>query len=211
MQNCRILLPNPEIEKYIKLNYFEKFPKRYLKKNEICFPCNDRILIVIKGKIKIVTYKNDKEITLYYLNKNNIAFCSEENIIKAKEESELYFIPIKECINYIDNINLYNLILKEITDKIKIERDLIHDLAFTTCSQRAINFLTTTAEKIGKKTAKGIEVKLNCSIDEFANFLGTTRQTLSTFINMLIKKNLLEKDHKTFIIKDIEGLKNFKF
>jgi hypothetical protein len=64
MENCRILLPNPEIEKYIKLNYFDKFPKRYLKKNEICFPCNDRIFIVIKGKIKLVTYKNEKEITL---------------------------------------------------------------------------------------------------------------------------------------------------
>jgi CRP-like cAMP-binding protein len=210
MENCRILLPNQEVEKYIKLNYFEKFPKRYLKKNEICFPCNDRILFVKKGKIKIITYKNEKEITLYYLNKNNIAFCSEENVIKAKEKSELYFIPINEIGNYIDNINLYNLILKEITEKNKIERELIHDLAFTTCSERAINFLITTADKIGKKTEKGIEVELNCSIDEFANFLGTTRQTLSTFINILIKKNLLEKHHKVFIIKDIDSLRNFK-
>jgi predicted lactoylglutathione lyase len=49
---------------------------------------------------------------------------------------------------------LYNLILKEITEKNKIERELIHDLAFTTCSERAVNFLITTAEKIGKKPKK---------------------------------------------------------
>jgi hypothetical protein len=37
MENCRILLPNQEVKKYIKLNYFEKFPKRYLKKMRYVF------------------------------------------------------------------------------------------------------------------------------------------------------------------------------
>ena len=208
MEKCRILTNNIKVKKIIET--IEGAPKRYLKKNEICFPHNDRIIIVTKGKIKITIYNDNKEITLYYLTKNNIAFCSEENIIKAKEESEFYFIPINKLEKFIENTYLCNTLLKIILENIKIERNLIKDLAFKSCSQRAIEFLYSVTNDIGKKTPDGIKIELNCSINEFATFLGTSRQTLSTFLNILIKNNILEKRKKAFLIKDLEALKNFK-
>ncbi|WP_024791386.1 Crp/Fnr family transcriptional regulator [Lebetimonas sp. JS032] len=212
MPNCRILIESKDIEKILKSDYFDNIPKRYLKKNEICFPNSERILIIKKGKIKVTYYNNEKEITLYYLCKNNMAYCNQNNIIKAKENSEFYFLKADEYYELFKDPNFCNLLLNSLTKNINIERELIFDLAFKTCSQRAIEFLTSAAIAAGEKTPKGLKINLNCTIDEFATFLGTSRQTLSMFLNMLIKNNIMEKKgQKTFFIKDIKALRNFKF
>ena len=207
MNCCRFLIENiiPKEIDIEKLN----LPKKSLKKGEIYYFDKKHLIIVKNGKIKVSLYENDNEFILYFLTTHNICLCFEDNVIEALEDSEFYMINPENFYEIFNNPHFSNYILNALTHNLSIERNIIKDLAFKNFKQRTINFLIQTAENIGEKTKEGIKFTTKCNLEELANFLGTQRQTLSSFISELKKKNLVERKQNTFTIYDIEKLKKY--
>ena len=204
---CRFLIENIS-PKDIDLENLN-FPKKTLKKGEIFYLETKKLIIVKKGRIKISLYENENEFILYFLAKYNICLCFEDNVIEAVEDSEFYIISPENFHEIFNNPYFCNYILNAFSQNLKIERNIIKDLAFKNFKQRTINFLLQTANNIGKKTSEGIEFTTKCNLEELANFLGTQRQTLSSFLSELKKKKLIKKEKNTFVILDIDKLKEY--
>ncbi len=207
MDSCRFLIKNitPEILNSKNIN----FPKKHLKKGEIFYTDKTQLIIIKNGKIKISLYENNNEFILYFLTQNNICLCLEDNVIESIEESSFYIISPDKFPEIFSDPMFCNFVLNAFTKNLIVERSIIKDLVFKNFKQRTIHFLIQTAENIGKKTDKGIEFKIKCNLEELSHFLGTQRQTLSSFLTKMKKNNILLREHNKFIIFDLEKLKKY--
>ena len=207
MNCCRFLIENiiPEDIDFEKFN----LPKKALKKGEIYYFEKKTLIIIKNGRVKISLYEDEKEFILYFLTNYNICLCLDDNVLEAIEDSAFYIISPDNFHEIFNNPFFCNYILNAFSQNLILERDIIKNLAFKNFKQRTISFLIQTAENIGIKTDKGIEFTTKCNLEELANFLGTQRQTLSSFFTELKKKNLLHKEHNKFIILNLEKLKEY--
>ncbi len=207
MNCCRFLIENiiPEDIDIEKLN----IPKKTLKKGQIYYFEKKKLIIIKKGRVKISLYEDEKEFIIYFLTTYNICLCLDDNVLEAIEDSEFYIISPENFHEIFNNPLFCNYILNALSQNLLLERNIIKDLAFKNFKQRTINFLIQTAKNIGSKTDKGIEFTTKCNLEELANFLGTQRQTLSSFFTELKKKNLLTREHNNFVIFDLEKLKEY--
>ncbi|MNP78877.1 Global nitrogen regulator [compost metagenome] len=64
------------------------------------------------------------------------------------------------------------------------------------------------AEQHGQLSGQKIIIDLPMTHQEFANSIGTTRETANRLLNQLTKENLLEVDRKQIIIHDLQALKH---
>ncbi len=208
MHCCRILIENI-LPKEIDLDQL-KLPKKTLKKGELYYFNQKELIIIKKGKIKVSLYEDKNEFILYFLTKYNVCLCFEDIVLEAIEESQFYILSPEKFYKIFNNPLFCNYILNALTQNLTLERDIIKNLAFKTFKQRTINFLIQMAENIGTLTDNGIEFEIKCTIEELANFLGTQRQTLSSFLSELKRKNLIKKIQNKFIIKDIKKLKKYQ-
>jgi len=130
-------------------------------------------------------------------------------LIKAKENSKFYFLESHNFFKIFEDKDFLNLLLNSINNNIFIEREILKTLAFHNSFERIIQFFIDASESIGIKTINGIELNLQCTMEEIAKFLGISRQRLSNFINYLIENKIIKKNgYKKYLIKDLKKLKD---
>ncbi|MNC62819.1 Global nitrogen regulator [compost metagenome] len=72
---------------------------------------------------------------------------------------------------------------------------------------RVLSFLLMLAEQHGQQQADKIVINLPMTHQEFANSIGTTRETANRLLNQLAKDELLEVDRSRIIIHNLQALK----
>ncbi len=213
MNYCRI---NPE-----SFDITEILPKEDIKKmrfetfgkgSVLYYQDSIKLLIIKKGKAKVVFYDEGDAFTLYYLTKNNIFVLEENSVVEFLEDSEIYIINTKVFSKVFENVRFVNVILASMARSLETERKIIKTLVFNDCKRRVISFLVDVALSIGKKREDGILIDLTMSISEFADFIASKRQTVSLILNEFIKDDILQKiDSTKYIIKDINFLKKYLY
>lgn len=213
MNYCRInpesfdmskILPPEDIEKM----RFEEFGKGSI----LYYQDSIKLLIFKKGKAKVVFYDEGDAFTLYYLTKNNIFVLDENSVVEFLEDSEIYVINTKVFSKIFKNVEFVNMILASMARSLELERKIIKNLVFNDCKRRVISFLVDVALSVGKRREEGILIDLTMSVSEFADFIASKRQTISSILNELIKNNILQKvDSTRYIIKDINYLKKYLY
>ena len=76
--------------------------------------------------------------------------------------------------------------------------------------KRLVNFFLMHALHEGKQKGKAIEIQGFLTHKDIANFIGTSRQTVTTFLNEMETAEVIEFiGDKKIIIRDLEKLKSF--
>jgi len=211
MNCCRIKPESFDIKKILLPEEIDKMKlKSFYKGSILYYQDNIKLLIFKKGKAKVIFYENGDTFTLHYLVKNNIFVLEENSAIEFLEDSEVYILDAKTCLDLFKNVNFVNLILTSLVKNLEIEREIIKNLVFNDCKKRVVSFLVNVALNTGIKKNNGILIDLTMSISEFADFIASKRQTVSSILNELIKDGILCKlDSTKYIIKDINTLKKY--
>ena len=211
MNCCRIKPESFDIKKILLPEEIDKMKlKSFYKGSILYYQDNIKLLIFKKGKAKVIFYENGDTFTLHYLVKNNIFVLEENSAIEFLEDSEVYILDAKTCLDLFKNVNFVNLILISLVKSLEIEREIIKNLVFNDCKKRVISFLVDVALNTGVKYDNGILIDLTMSISELADFIASKRQTVSSILNELIKDGILHKlDSTKYIIKDINTLKKY--
>jgi len=185
--------------------------RKYLKKTIVCTPYDeeDRIFIVKKGRLRVFLSYEDREFTLALLEPGDIFSTHTRAFAEALDESVLLLGStgvFRQKVVESPEITL--VMVKVLGELLKNSITIIEDLAFKDTRQRLLDFLLSAAEERGKFHPKGIEVELGMSTEEIALLVGTTRQTISTLVNELIKSYIIEKSgRQSLVITDIDRLK----
>ena len=184
--------------------YFEEDTSRY-------------IYLIADGKVKIASYSSDgKEIIKAVLSKGEIfgemALIGQEKrrdfALSMDDDTTICPLTVAEMRDLMEhnkslNFKIYKLIGLRIE---KMERR-IESLVFKDARTRVVEYLRDIANEKGKKVGFETMVKNFLTHKDIANLTGTSRQTVTTILNELKDKNIINFDRKRILIRDMELLK----
>lgn len=198
----------------------ERHSFNYFKKNAfIYFPEEQarHIYMIAAGRVKIGHYTEEgKEVVKAILSTGEIfgelALTGEDrraDFAQAMDENTTVCpISIEDMQALMaDNKELSLKIYKLIGMRIrKLERK-IESLVFKDARTRIIDFLKDAAAWKGKKVGFETMIPTKLTHKDIANLTGTSRQTVTTILNELKDKNLINFDRRKILIRDLEKLK----
>jgi CRP/FNR family cyclic AMP-dependent transcriptional regulator len=173
------------------------------------------IYMIANGRVKIGHYlENGEEVLTAILTRGEIF----GELAMAGEEKRRDFAQVMEeaTICPLTTSELKDLMLadKELSFKIlkliglrimKLERKL-ERLVFKDARTRVIEFLKDAAAWKGKKVGFETMIQTHLTHKDIASLTGTSRQTVTTILNDLKEKNLINFNRKQILIRDLERL-----
>jgi CRP/FNR family transcriptional regulator, cyclic AMP receptor protein len=173
------------------------------------------IYMVVNGRVKIGHYlENGDEVLSAILTKGEIfgelAMAGEEkrkDFAQAMEEATICPLTTEELKDLMyENKELSFKILKLIGLRImKLERKL-ELLVFKDARTRIIEFLKDAAAWKGVKVGFETMIQTKLTHKDIAALTGTSRQTVTTILNDLKEKNLINFNRKQILIRDLDKL-----
>ena len=203
-----------------KTPYLEEkhIPGVYKKDDFIYFKdqSSENIYMVSSGRVKIGTYGPDgKEIVKAILTRGEVfgelALAGEEkrqDFAQAMDnDTHVCSMTIQDLQNLmVDNKELNLKILKIVGFRLRKMERKIESLVFKDARTRIVDFLKEMAEEKGQKVGFEMMIKNHLTHKDIASLTGTSRQTVTTVMNELREKNLINFDRRRILIRDLEKL-----
>ena len=176
-------------------------PGIYKKDQMIYFQdqSSENIYMVSNGRVKIGTYAPDgKEIVKAILTRGEVfgelALAGEN---KRQDFAQSMDNDTHVCVMKIDDLK----------DLMKENKRKIESLVFKDARTRIVDFLKETAMEKGQKVGFETMIKNHLTHKDIASLTGTSRQTVTTVLNELREKNLINFDRRRILIRDLDQLK----
>ncbi len=176
---------------------------------------SDQIYLVAEGRVKIGSYTEDgREVTKAILSAGEIfgelGLIGQEkrtDFAQALDDTTICPMDIhdmKELMahNKALNIKIYKLLGLRIK---KMERK-IESLVFKDSRTRIVEFLKDWATEKGRKVGFETMMKNYLTHKDIASLTGTSRQTVTTILNELKEKNIINFDRRRILVRDMEKL-----
>lgn len=198
----------------------ERHTFNYFKKDQfIYFPDEPAqyIYMIAEGRVRIGHYLDDgKEVVSAILGMGEIfgelALAGEE---KRRDFAQAMDDKTTVCPLSIEELKALMWENKELSFKMlklvglrlmKLERKL-ELLVFKDARTRVIEFIKDSAAWKGKKVGYETLVPTKLTHKDIAALTGTSRQTVTTILNELKDKNMINFDRKKILVRDLENLK----
>jgi CRP-like cAMP-binding protein len=191
----------------------------YKRDDYVYFPHEkaDSIYMIAQGRVKIGHYLEDgKEVVSSILTTGEIF----GELALAGEETRRQFAQVMDentsiCPLGIEELKQLMYGDRELSFKMlklvglrlmKLERKL-ELLVFKDARTRIIEFLKDAASWKGKKVGFETMIQTKLTHKDIAALTGTSRQTVTTILNELKEKNMINFDRRRILIRDIAQLK----
>ena len=190
----------------------------YKKDQFIYFPDEiaTHIYMISEGRVRIGHYLEDgKEAVSSILTTGEIfgelALAGEEkrrDFAQAMDNTIICPLSIEDLKELMyGNRELSFSLLKLVGLRLmKLERKL-ELLVFKDARTRIVEFLKDTASWKGKKVGFETLIPTKLTHKDIASLTGTSRQTVTTILNELKEKNLINFDRRRILIRDLQNLK----
>lgn len=197
----------------------DEHPMTKFKKDEFVYFTEDTsnyIYMIAEGRIKIGSYLDDgKEVVKAILSKGEIfgelALAGEE---KRNDFALVLDTPTIVCPMTLEDMQNLMAGNKQLSFKMlkliglrlrKVERKL-ESLVFKDARTRIVEFLRDEAKERGKKIGFETMIPNHLTHKDIAALTGTSRQTVTTTLNELRDKNIINFDRRKILIRDMELL-----
>jgi CRP/FNR family cyclic AMP-dependent transcriptional regulator len=125
-------------------------------------------------------------------------------------DTQLIAIPVRSFEQLLLNIPAISIkLMRAMSEKIKELQDKFQELTGNDVQDRGLLFLIKLAENYGTLRDGVVYINVPMTNQEFADTIGSTRETVNRFINQLRKENIIETNRNGYIIQDYEALKNW--
>ena len=197
----------------------EKHTFHHYRKNDFIYfedEPSDHIYLIANGRVKIGSYTEDgKEIVKAILSQGEIfgelALAGEDrrpDFAQAiDDDTTVCPMSLEDMQELMAKNKPLNLkIIKLIGLRIKKLERKIESLVFKDARTRIIEFLRDMAIEKGKKVGFETMFKNHLTHRDIASLTGTSRQTVTTVLNELKDKNIINFDRRRFLIRDMDKL-----
>ncbi len=149
----------------------------------------NQFFILRNGQARIFLCGDQKELTIGYLKPDSIYVTHTRAWIEAMTETEIMCWPLRQLKALITaRSELAVTAMQEIGGLLHNTIDIIEDLAFRSVESRLARYLLLEHEQ-----QQSNMIQLSGNTEILASLLGTSRQTLSTIINRMIKEGILQR------------------
>jgi len=175
----------------------------------------DKVYFIEKGRVKLGNYDSEgKEVITTVLFEGQI--FGEECLIsdgpradyaKSMGELEVKAIPLEDFSRSLQSNGTYALdVTKLVLRKLVSSKKKWYSKMTNLARPRIISFLIDLAKENGQRLGYEILVNKFFTHHELACLTGTARQTVSSVLNELKKKNIIYFDRKKIIYRDLDLL-----
>jgi CRP/FNR family cyclic AMP-dependent transcriptional regulator len=196
-------------------------PRFFNKKSVIFTEGSDKeaVFFITGGLVKVFkTDENGHEQIVSFLKTGDmfphIGFFSKDPYPATAEAIvDTYLLAIPECLFehlLLDTPTIAIKVLRVMGARIKDLLEKLQEFTGQGVNHRALSFLLKLAEHHGDKKGNAVFIDLPMTHQEFANAVGTTRETINRLLNQLRKENLIKTERTRITIYDIEALKYWK-
>jgi CRP/FNR family transcriptional regulator, cyclic AMP receptor protein len=197
----------------------EKHEFHHFQKNEFIYFPNEHaryIYMISNGRVKIGSYTDDgKEIIKSILGPGEIfgemVLIGEETrtdfAMALDKDTTICIVSLEDMIEMMAENKDFSLKVYKIIGlrMRKLERK-IESLVFKDARTRIIEFLHEVASWKGQKVGFETMIKTKLTHKDIGDLTGTSRQTVTTVLNELKDKNLINFNRKQILIRDLAKL-----
>lgn len=202
----------------LKKSTFSNNQKKFKKNDYIYLPeeKSNEIYLLTKGRVSIGRINDEgKEMIKTIIRKDEIfgelslagelkridfALAMEETIVNTISIGEM-----KRLMKRHQALNFY--ILKIMGLRLMDMEKRLEALIFKNSRTRVIEYLAALARKKGQRIGYEVLVRKFFTHQEIASLTATSRQTVTTVLNDLRKKNILTFNRRRLLIRDLDLLK----
>ncbi|MBX2840421.1 MAG: Crp/Fnr family transcriptional regulator [Flammeovirgaceae bacterium] len=210
----KILCPHKLKEFGVKHQFYN------FKKNEFIYFQDDPskyIYLIAKGRVKIGSYNEDgNEMVKTILSEGEL--FGELALLGETRREDFAQAMDKETVICPMNIDDMSLLIKDnktfslglfklIGLRIKKLERRVESLVFKDSRTRIVELLKEMATEKGTKVGDETMIKNHFTHKDIALLTGTSRQNVTTVLNDLRDKNIINFDRKKILIRDLEKLK----
>jgi CRP/FNR family cyclic AMP-dependent transcriptional regulator len=159
------------------------------------------IYMIVSGRVKLGHYLDDgKEVVTAILTTGEIFG---ELALAGEEKRRDFARAMEACVICPLSFKMLKFVGLRL---MKLERKL-ELLVFKDARTRVVEFIKDTAAWKGKKVGFETLIPTKLTHQDIAALTGTSRQTVTTILNDLKEKNLINFDRKRILVRDLEALR----
>lgn len=191
--------------RYQKLHQ-QFIPKTFAKGALMFEPRHDKNLVYLveKGSVRVYLAMEDREFTLSILNPGDIYSTHTSAYNTAMGDVRILTMDTMKFYSFLAEYpELSKIVIAVLGGILKQSFAIIESLSFKDIRKRLIEFILFQSESCTPDKNGMITIPLGLTIEQIANIVGSTRQTVSTILNDLIREGIVHKsDRGVFIIPD---------
>jgi CRP/FNR family transcriptional regulator, carbon monoxide oxidation system transcription regulator len=160
-------------------------------------PGSDSIFIVRSGRLRVFLLAFDRELSLAYLQRGDM-FSTHTRVQMEASEATRLFMARRSAIERIavDHPALQHALIHGLARILGQTITLLEDLAFHHARGRIARYVMRCAAHAGIGIQRGQVVPLALGMEDMAALLGTTRQTVSTEFNAMIRDGAFSRERR---------------
>nr|WP_320012682.1 Crp/Fnr family transcriptional regulator [uncultured Desulfobulbus sp.] len=183
------------------------------KNGFICQPDVEEssVFIVKKGRARVYLGYEDKEFNLAILAPGDLYSTHTGAYVQAMEPMELLLMDTPSFMRHMmQSLEVNSAMIKVLGNVLKSSFSIIEGLVFKDASCRLLSLLLTEAKRQAPRADGTVVLHINLSVEQIARMVGSSRQTVSTQLNRLIRQNLIAKQGRgSFVIPDVPALEDY--
>lgn len=187
--------------------------KQVAQNGFICQPdsADNDIFIVANGRARVYLGYEDKEFNLAILAPGDLYSTHTGAYVQAMEKMEILLMDAMTFRRHMASSSEVNLaMIKVLGNVLKSSFGIIDGLVFKDATCRLLSLLLNEAKRYQPQQDGTVVLHINLSVEQIARMVGSSRQTISTQLNRLIRHKLLHKQGRgSFVIPDITALEAY--
>jgi CRP-like cAMP-binding protein len=166
------------------------------------------VFIIAKGRVRIYLAYEDKEFTLAILNPGDLYSTHAECYVQAMDDTELLLAEVGSVRKVMDTVPAFTRTMVRVLGHIlRNSFSIIGGLAFKDIYTRLMEFMLSEARQSGVEQEGGTLLTLNLTIEQLAQLMGATRQTVSTLLSDMARTGLVVRQGRgAYLIPDMDAL-----
>lgn len=130
-----------------------------------------------------------------------------EDTATATEPVEIAQVPVRQMHHLLTrNPEMARRLLRLMVERRLDTERRIESLLSRTVESRVAEFLLDAAQRHGIPDSRGLLIGVKYTHQEIADYVGSTRETVTLTLGDLRRKNLVLFDHRRIVVRDLEAL-----
>jgi CRP/FNR family transcriptional regulator, cyclic AMP receptor protein len=133
--------------------------------------------------------------------------ATHEDTATATDPVEVVQIPLRHMEELLArHAELARRLLQLMVERRLDTERRIEGLLSQTVESRVAEFLTDAAQRYGIPESRGLLISIKYTHQEIADYVGSTRETVTLTLGELRRRDLLIFDHRRIVVRDLEAL-----
>lgn len=177
--------------------------RRYARGSFIASPGSggNTVFVVQEGRLRVFLSGEDKELTLAFLEPGEVYCTHTRAWVEAVSDCALLMADTGHFQGrLLADPTLMPVTIRVFARLLSRSIDIIEDLAFRDVAARLANFLLGLARGADNRLQPGLRVPLQLRTEDIARLLGTSRQTVSSLINQLVRDGVIAREGRHTLV-----------